>query len=697
MTNAGREGRLHVGVDVGGTFTDIVVVAPDGEVQTTKVPTQPHVFAALTDGLDQLGVALGDVELIVHGTTVATNALVQRRGARTVLVATEGFRDLLEIRRTNKGDVYDLNWSPPPPIVSRPDRLEAVERTAWTGEVLRELDEQSAAALLEEIGVREPEAVAIALLHAYANPDHERRLRELIRAAHPEVHISISSDVAPSYREFERTSTTVANAYVAPVVERYVDRLDDELAASGAARSSLIMQSNGGVTSVATCKEIPAKTLQSGPAGGTVALAAEARRSGHPHLIGLDMGGTTTDVSMVWDGTPRWRPELTVEFGLPIVFPTIDIVSIGAGGGTIASVDRGGALRVGPESAGADPGPACYGAGGELPTGTDAQLVLGRVASGTFLGGRMQLDRELAERAIATHVAQPLGISVEEAASGIVDILTNNMIQAVRLVTIERGFDPRDFALCGFGGGGSLYAADIAADLSMPHVLVPRLPGVLSALGVLSADVVHDAARTLLASVGGTAPADVEAQFAALEATVMGQFAHEQTAREDVELQRFADLLYEGQTHSLSIEVEPGAFDERRREHMVAAFHADHRRRFGHADAALAVEYVNLRVFGRRLRAARELRYAEAGAKRTNEPLGTRPVSFRAAGGFTETPVYDRANLAPGAVVDGPAIVEQMDATTVVPPGVRATVQPDANLLLAATETTSTPMPGRPA
>jgi N-methylhydantoinase A len=681
---------------VGGTFIDIVAADESGNVRATKVPTRPRLFAGLKEGLDDLHVDLEEVELLVHGTTVATNALIEKTGARTLLVMTRGFRDILEIRRTDKGDLFNLNWSPPHPIVERADRLEIDERVLWTGEEIKPLDAPDVERLVRIADKRHVEAIAVVFLHSYVNPLHEQQLRDEIAARRPDIHVSISSDIVPAYREFERTATTAANAYIAPVVARYLDMLDADLRSAGFAHQILIMQSNGAVIPLEGCKRVPAKTVRSGPAGGTVALAAEARRVGRPHMIGLDIGGTTADVSMVWEAEPKWRPQLTVEFGLPIQFPTIDIVSIGAGGGTIAWIDPGGALRAGPMSAGATPGPACYGTGGEHPTGTDAQLILNRLGAGNFLGGRMTVYPELGRKAIAELIAEPLGLDTAEAAAGIVAILTHNMIQAVRLVTIERGFDPRDFALCAFGGGGALYAADIAYDLNMPVVVVPERPGVLSALGMLLADMGNDASQSVLARVADLRLADVDRVYKELEERVLTPFLHEGIGRAQVLLQRYADLLYSGQTHTLSVPIlSDGQFDSRQRDSMLETFHADHERRFGHADPALPVEFVNLRVFARHTLTAPEglikmgsdtesgrLTETESGRLTEKE---RRDVYFSQASGFVDTPVYGRSDLPAGVRVLGPAVIEQMDTTTVVPPGMVLESDPATRSLLIHT------------
>lgn len=682
------EGKL-VGVDVGGTFIDIVVIDEDGTLRTTKMPTSIDLFSAIQGGLTEVGASIEDIAFLVHGTTVATNVLVQKNGARALVVMTKGFRDILEIRRTDKGELFDLHWAPPRPIVERLDRLEIEERISWEGEVVTPLDEADVDRLSRIIEKRDAESVAIVFLHSYVNPVHERRLKDLLAAKHPDLHISISSEVVPSYREFERTATTAANAYIVPVLSRYVDRLGDDLESAGFSHEFHVMQSNGGISSTAATREIPAKTVRSGPAGGTVGMAALARRAKLPNLIGLDIGGTTADVSIVWDERPKWTDQLKVEFGLPILFPAIDIVSIGAGGGTIAWIDKGNALRMGPHSAGAEPGPACYGMGGEAPTSTDAQLILGRLSPSNFLGGRMEVIPDLSEKAILDHIASPLGLSVPEAAEGMTRIMANNMIQAIRLVTIERGYDPRDFALCAFGGGGPLYAAEVARELAIPRVVVPRYPGVFAAHGMLQADIVYDASQTLLAEVWTTDVSDVEDSFRSLEEKVLRSFDRQDIPSDQIKITRYADLLYSGQTHTQPVEIREWPFSEKAREAMAATFHEEHERRFGHSDSELPIEFVNLRVFARHVPVRRLSDQKPSGVQRaTGQPLtkGVRSVLFPGVG-FIDTPVLDREALAAEMQISGPVIVEQMDTTIVIPPDMSARVDDEgANLIIDCLE-----------
>jgi N-methylhydantoinase A len=672
-----------LGVDVGGTFVDIVVVDKEGNVLATKVPTTDDLFNTLIAGLDQLGTELEELDFIVHGTTVGTNVLVEKKGARTLLIMTKGFRDILEIRRTNKGELFDLNWSPPRPIIERVNRLEIEERVSWTGEELLPLDTSDIDRIGRIIEKRDIQSIAISFLHSYIAPKHEQQLKRLLKEKYPDIHISISSDIVPSYREFERTSTTAANAYISPVVSSYIDRLNDDFRSHGVEREFHIMQSNGGISALSATKEIPAKTVQSGPAGGTVGVAALARRTGIENLIGLDIGGTTADVSIVWKGEPQRTEVLNVEFGLPIMFPAIDIVSIGAGGGTVAWIDAGGALRMGPESAGANPGPACYGYGGESPTSTDAQLLLGRLNPQNFLGGRMSIYPELSRKAIEEHVSGPLALSLHDAAEGMVKVLTNNMIQAIRLMTIERGYDTRDFALCAFGGGGALYGAEIARELMIPTVVVPAKPGVFAAYGMLGADLIQDANQTVLSNIIDIDPEEVEKIFSKLQDKVKDLLGAEVPV-DEITITRYADLLYSGQTHTIPISISSDTFSEQIRLDMVSEFHQEHMRRFGHSDPALPIEFVNLRVFGNFVPTRPTYRLdPERLTERTasDAPIAQRDVFFGGEG-FVRAEIFDRAGLSSGSEISGPAIVEQMDTTTVIPPGMHARVSGDEGDLI---------------
>lgn len=666
--------RYTVGLDIGGTFVDIVAIDSNGHISSTKVPSRSNVFDALAEGLLELGIPLASAGVIAHGTTIATNALIEKSGAKTLLLTTEGFRDILEIRRTNKGDLFDLHWTPPPPIIERVNRLEISERIAWDGRILKPLDLSGLAEIARLIDKRGIESIAIVFLHAYINPIHERQLRDALQALRPQLHVSISSDVIRSYREFERTATTAANAYIAPVISRYLDSFAAQLRLNGATAQLLMMQSNGGLSSIESCRDLPARTIRSGPAGGATALMLESRRSGNPNLIGIDIGGTTADVSMVVNHRPLWRPSLEVEFGLPIMFPTIDIASIGAGGGTIAWIDKGGALRVGPASAGSEPGPACYGRGGEEATCTDAQLVLGRLSPDSFLGGKMPIYPELAADVINRKVARPLGLSVVEAAAGIVAVLTSSMIQMMRLLTIERGHDPRDFSLCAFGGGGPLFAAELAQDLGISEVIVPDLPGVFSAIGLTGADLAHDASQAILAPMASITDGQLEEHFAVLEQRVLDEFDKGETPASAVSLERYIDLLYSGQTHFLSVPVPPGRFSDKTRSRILSSFHAQFLQRFGHSDATQEVEVVDARVFGRSSPVGKAYSDAKPAAREVQgagRPV-VRPVYFQAARGYLDSDIWPRSSLQSGQPVRGPAVIEQYDSTTIVPPGSKA-------------------------
>ena len=668
----------YVGIDIGGTFIDLVCLDDDGSIRIAKLPSSLDT-RLLADAVAGLGVAPAELRLLAIGTTTGTNALIERKGARTALITTRGFRDVLELRRTNKGDLYDLQWDPPPPLIPRADRLEIGERISWRGEVLEPLAVDEVDRLVRIIEKRGIEAVAIVFLHSYVDGRHERQLRDLLHARLPGVDISISCEILPMYREFERSTTVAANAYLAPVMRRWFTGLRADLAARGFTGEPLVMQSNGGLASMHGAAEIPAKLIRSGPSAGAVALEGLARQLDQPNIIGLDIGGTSADVALVWQGRSKLSDRNDPEWGLPVVLPSLDIVSIGAGGGSIAHIDDGGALRVGPESAGSSPGPACYGRGGLRATSTDAQLVLGRLEA-ELVGGELAIDRGLAERAIQAEIAGPLGMETVEAAAGILRILTDTMMRAVRLVTIERGYDPRDFMLCGFGGSGPMYAVDIARELSIPRVVVPRFPGVFSAYGLLQADVVYDAMQTVLREVEPADVAEIEEALARLERTVLAQYERDGTPASRIRFRRIAEMLYSKQMHELPVELGEGRFDAAALERAVAQFHVEHRRLHGHAEPTDAVTFVNLRVLGERLREV-ELPATRPGEHRP-EPWSHRPVYF-VGHGFVETAVVPRASLAVRATLDGPALITQKDTTTVLPPGAEARVVETGDIVIA--------------
>ncbi len=668
-----------VGVDVGGTFTDFVVVT-DGELEIHKEPTSTPQHEAVVAGLEQTEGATGEGP-VVHGTTAATNALLERQGARTALMTTDGFADVLAIGRQNRPDLYDLQPSRPAPLVPAERRHEVPERISEDGEILTPLDEAAVRRAAEQMADQDVESVALAFLFSYRKADHEARAAELIREVLPDVPITQSSALLPEYREYERTATTVVNAYVRPQVARYLERLDDALGS----RSVRVMQSNGGTIGIDTAGEEAARLALSGPAGGVVGALGVAQRAfdtESPRIMTLDMGGTSADVALCDGAVPRTTEHTIAD--LPLRLPSTDIHTVGAGGGSIAHVDAGGSLRVGPESAGAEPGPVCYGRGGTAPTVTDAHLVLGRLAAEHVLGGDDTLDMapDAAREAVA-ELGTQVNLSPEETALGILRVANATMERALRRVSVERGHDPRDYTLVPFGGAGPLHAVALADALGMRRVLVPPTPGVLSALGLLMADVVYDTARAVLTQadhlVDNPAPLTDASDSAA--ADVQAVLDDHGTPA----LNRELDLRYKGQSYELSVPLDaPITGDAVQR--AVDTFHEQHRTRYGHADPNEPVEVVALRVRGRVAVPPPQLpREPETSMPVDDAQIGTRPVWFD-ADGPTDTPAYDRTALHHGHSFDGPAILHQYDTTIVVPPDWHAHIDARQNVRIERPE-----------
>jgi N-methylhydantoinase A len=645
----------RLGVDVGGTFTDLVALV-DGRLVTTKVPTTPRNQArGVVSALERVQAAVAAAASFAHGSTVATNALLERRGARTALITTEGFRDVIEIGRQNRPALYDLTRDRPAPLVPRELRFTVRERMDRDG-VLVPLDEESVRAAVDACREADVEAVAVCLLFGFLHPAHEQEVGDALREALPGVHISLSSEVLPEFREYERCSTTVCNGYLAPRLGAYLERLADEVQALGLP-DPLVMQSSGGAAEIETAAAHAASCLLSGPAGGVVGAAWVAGLSGFHDLLTFDMGGTSTDVAPVLGGTVQTTTESVVA-GVPVKLPMVDVHTVSAGGGSIAWVDAGGALRVGPSSAGADPGPAAYGRGGEEPTVTDANLYLGYLADGAELGGEVRLDRRLAEAALG-RVGARVGLDGEETARGIVRVADAEMIRALRVISIERGLDPRELTLVAFGGAGGLHACSLAEELDIGRILVPLAAGVLSALGLAISDVRRDQVHPLLAELATAARADVEACFAGLEANARGQVADDRR----LSLARLADLRYQGQSFELTVEADD-------LEDLAARFHAEHERRYGYRMEEEAVELVNLRLVATVPREKPELH--EAPPRQAATPARRRSASFD--GGWREVDVHDRADLGAGTEIKGPAVVEFAESTLVIRPGWQATV-----------------------
>ena len=673
-----------VGIDVGGTFTDLTAVdAATGRVVVTKVPSRPrHEAAAVLAGLEALGIASADVRRLVHGTTVGTNAVLERRGARVALLTTAGFRDLIEIGRTKRNipALFIPTFTRPKPVVERKDRFEVTERLGPDGTVLVPLDPASIERALDAALGAPAEAVAVCLLHAYLNPAHEHAVADAVKGRAPGLPVSCSADVVAEYREFERFSTTVLNAYLQPLMEGYLTSLEERLLATGYVHGVLTVASSGGMMTTDTARRLPIKTIFSGPAGGVSQACFVGAAAGIRDFITYDMGGTSTDVCLVRDLQPLMTADAMVG-AFPVKVSQIDMHSVGAGGGSIAWLDVDGSLAVGPRSAGASPGPAAYGLGATEPAVTDANVVLGRIGTRRRLGGSISIDVERARTAVAALAARmerPLG--VEALAEGIVTIAVARMTSAIREISIQRGHDPRDFTLIAFGGAGPMHALAMADEIGIPRVLVPRHPGNFSALGLLAADIKHDDVRTRVGLLRERLPA-LRAAFAEMETAARLQLEREGFAPEQQKLLRSLDLRYRGQAFELNLAVgrgaaegEPSALQE-----IETDFHRHHREVYGHSNPEAAIELVNARLtaYGLVPKPAAE-RHTRSGATLEAALVERRPVWF--AGRAHDCPVWDRDQLPEGAQVEGPAIVEEFGATTVVPPGWRGTLDGHGNL-----------------
>lgn len=669
---------MRVGVDTGGTFTDFVYQL-EGETKIFKLASTPDdPSRAITEGLRRIaretGARLSEIE-VVHGTTVGTNALLERRGARTALITTRGFEDVLVIGRQARANLYDLEWTRSSPLVPDDLRLGVRERVASDGATIEELDEEELNGLIEKLKRRKVEAVAVSLIFSFANPAHERKIERALKSKLPDAPLSVSHKILPEYREFERTSTVTINAYLQPLMGAYLKRL------SARARNLRVMQSSGGSVSATVAGEEPVRTILSGPAGGVVGALEAARESGVADVITFDMGGTSTDVALSSKGEVRLTNEATVS-SLPVAVPVLDIHTVGAGGGSIARVDAGGSLRVGPESAGANPGPACYGRS-LLPTVTDANLVLGRFGGADLLGGDFHLDENRAFEALselAREMSEAGGrrVSATEAALGIVRVVNAGMERALRVVSVERGYDPRAFSLISFGGAGGLHAAELARALRIPSVIVPAKPGALSALGAIQSDVVKDSSRTLMLDAN-----DEKTHTQLLRAfDEMERDARASLRREgfDASEQRHARTLtarYKGQSFELEIAWSGG-------KSLIERFHRAHRERYGYAQSANGVEIVSARLRSRglveRLQTTRRRAVRAEGSEGYEKPHAYAHAHF--AEGRLRVAVYERARLPEGARLRSPSIVTEYSSTTLVPPGARARADGRGNLMI---------------
>ncbi len=676
----------RLSTDVGGTFTDGVLLDErSGRVVVSKVSSTPHNPAIGTIGsIERFDVPLEDVAFLSHGTTVVINALIEGKGAKTALITTRGFRDVLEIGRCNRTEMYDALYRKPRPLVPRVRRLEVTERVSADGSIVTPLDRTDLDAVLAVLGSQEVTAVAVCLLNAYANPEHEVEIGEFLRERLPEATVSLSHLITRRYYEYERTSTTTQNAFVMPVVRGYLDHLERELRERDFGQVLQIMQSNGGVMTAEVARDMPIAMVESGPAGGAIGAAQLAKMVGYENVISYDMGGTTAKTAIITGGLPETTEQYLVE-GRPILLPVVDLREIGAGGGSIAWIDEAGAMHVGPHSAGADPGPACYKRGGREPTVTDANLQLGLLDPNYFLGGEMEISRDLGHAAIK-RVADHFDLSVDEAALGIVKIVNTNMSGLLQSMTVKRGYDPREFAMVAFGGAGPIHAAAIAKELRVPTVIVPPHSGVFSALGMLMADLRHDLSQTYIMALADAEPDGVKDLLGELERRVADVFAKENVSADAIAMTYQLDLRYVGQEHTLAVPV-AGDFSGDAKVEIATAFDDQHLRVYGHNAPEEAKEIVSLKVIGLGNVTKPKLERIDAGDGTPLEAarLGTRDV-YVGHGRYLPFAIYRRDALLAGNVVPGPAVIEEVTATAVVEPEQTCTVDPYGNLVISLNE-----------
>ena len=699
--------RFRIGVDIGGTFTDGTLVdSSTGQVTTSKVLTTPadpaEGFISAVNKL--LGVNNdvdpSEIEHVVHATTVATNAIIEGKTAKTAFVTTQGFRDMLEIARQIRPSLYDLQFEKPAPLVPRQLCFEIPERLDAKGNVVTPLDEKALAKIVDQIAETGVDAIAICLLHSYRNSDHERKVGEAIKARIPDVKLSLSSEIVPEFREYLRASTTVINSAVTPIVSTYLASIIEKLHSAKVNSELLVMQSNGGVYPAQSASESPVFMVESGPAAGAVAAASLGSALGYPNVISFDMGGTTAKASLIRNGQPNITKDYSVggaaqsgdgafggASGYPIRTPVVDLVEIGAGGGSVAWVDSGGALRVGPQSAGADPGPVCYGLGGKEPTITDANLILGRLDPSYFAAGEMSLDTEAAKNAIHKHCAEPLGLSIEAAAHGIIEIANTAMVNALRLVSVQRGHDPRDFILMGFGGAGPAHVVRLAEQAGIPQVLIPAEPGTTSALGLLVTDVRMESSATLIVRSDQVELSRITDEFERLENS--GRLAHRSAASASGEpiFERAIEMRYWGQSFELSVPApDRKVINADWMSDLIESFHESHNSAYGFRADDEPVELVNLRLTTVGKIARPQLRKLDIISSDIKAAIkGQRPVYFAtdsSQGDVINTTVYNRQKLPPRSTFNGPAIVEEPDCTTVIQPSWSVTVDDFGNLLV---------------
>jgi N-methylhydantoinase A len=686
----------RIGVDIGGTFTDVALVEEaSGRIGVAKVPTTPGnlaegVLAALTTAMRRYEVSAAGVGLLSHATTVVTNAILEERGARAALIMTRGFRDVLELRRSARADLYDLFQDAPSTLIPRRRRFEITERVGADGAIVTPLAESEVDALIAALRTARIDAIAVALMFSFLNPEHERRLGARLRAALPDVPVYLSSDVLPEIKEFERSSTTAVCAYVGPILASYLERLG-AATRERALPPLYLMGSNGGILEAAEVIAMPAMAVESGPAAGVVAAALVARQTGRLDVLSFDMGGTTAKASLIRGGQYETTPDYEVGGGSsmtrwmngtghPIRVPVIDLAEVSAGGGSIAWVDRAGALRVGPKSAGANPGPACYARGGSEPTVTDCNLLLGYLDKSSLLGGDLAIDLAAAESAVRTRLAGPLGVDLRTAAAAVIDVVNNAMAEVLKIVSVQRGHDPRDFVLAAFGGAGPLHAAALADELGITQVICPPIPGAFSALGLVGTDLRRDYVQTLFTTADAADPATLEAAFVALEGKGAAMLDRAGVSAERRRFERSVDARYRRQSYELSVPVPPHPIEQGTLDKIAATFHERHLQTYGHDNRDEPVEIVSVRLAA--IGAIPPLLVRDKTAAPGTDAIKSRRQLWLRETGAIEAAIYDRARMPSGLEVAGPAVIESFESTILVPPGWRATMNAEGFVLL---------------
>ncbi|MBS4189532.1 hydantoinase/oxoprolinase family protein [Bacillus sp. FJAT-49705] len=669
--------QSRLAIDVGGTFTDVFVFDEStGEIFVTKTASTPsNPERGILDGIEKAQLKGENIKMFSHGTTVGTNALIERKLPKTALITTKGFRDVPEIRRGTKLDLWDAYKDTAKPYIQRRDRFEVNERIDYNGNVLIKIDEEEVRHLARKLNKRGTESIAVCFMNAYVNGENEKKVKEILQEELPDVYICISNEVLPEIFEHERMSTTIINAVLGPIISKYIYTLEGEMEQKGYNDDILVLHSGGGVMTSSTVPRFAARVASSGIAAGAIASKHIAKLCGFNNAIGLDMGGTSTDISLMYDGDIRITKDWYIEYGYPIGFPSIEILTIGAGGGSLAWKDDGGSLRNGPQSAGATPGPACYPRGGEEPTNSDANLVLGRLGN-NLLDGKMQLDKEKAIEAVGK-IAKVFDFSTVEAANAIIEVANANMCDALRLISVRRGYDPREFALVAFGGAGPLHGAYLAKEMEIPTVIVPPHPGVAAAMGCLLVDVRHDISKTYVKNFSHVTIDELELEFSKMEKEAKELLEEEGVAKENSTLMSFLDMRYSGQWRSLAIQINLKAYSL---EDALEAFHLEHEREFAYSDRKQSVEIYGLRLTA--LGTVPKPEFPKYGPSGSLEDAlkEVRDVYFENK--FVATKVFDREKIPVFSEIQGPAIVDQLDATTVIPPDFTAFVDEYRNLIL---------------